>query len=247
MPKVSGRKEFLERIAKALGRAPGTPAEIRRPGLEIPPLGPVLPPIEPANLIPKFEEELEKVSGHAYRVASTGTLNETLHAILNGQQGKKVVLSRNTLLAQFGIGQRLQELGIEATVWPEGPDTPPDSAAQQFREEAFSAEVGITGVDWVLAESGTLVLSSLTEGAQLASLAPPVHVVLYRKSQVLASLEEVLERLPDLGNPSGPAPGRSIVFVTGVSRTADIEQILIRGVHGPRELHAILLEDSCLP
>ena len=119
-------------------------------------------------------------------------------------------------------------------------------AAQRFREEGFSAEVGITGVDWVLAESGTLILSSLTEGAQLASLAPPVHVALYRRKQVVASLEEVLERLPILPDSNPAAPGRSIVFVTGVSRTADIEQILIRGVHGPRELHAILVEDSCL-
>jgi len=206
-----------------------------------------MPPIEPANLIPRFEEELQKVSGHAHRVASTGGLHETLDEILKGQEGKRVVLSRNPLLAQFGVARRLQELGIAVTVWPEGPDTPSDSAAQRFREEAFAAEVGVTGADWVLAESGTLVLSSLTEGAQLASLAPPVHVALYRRSQVLGSLEEVLERLPDLGDPSAPAPGRSIVFVTGVSRTADIEQILIRGVHGPRELHAILVEDSCLP
>ena len=66
---MSGRKEFLERIAKALGRVPGSPAETRSPSLAIPELGPVMPPIEPANLIPTFEEELEKVSGHAHRVA----------------------------------------------------------------------------------------------------------------------------------------------------------------------------------
>lgn len=243
---MSGRKEFLERITKALGHAPGSPAETRHPGLGFPDLRPVLPPIAPANLVTTFEEELQKVSGHAHRVPSTAGLHETLHEILKGQQGKRVVLSRNPLLAQFGVAQRLEGLGIEVTVWPAGRDEPTDPvAAQRFREEAFTAEVGITGVDWALAESGTLVLSSLTEGAQLASLAPPVHVALYRRSQVLGSLEEVLERLPGLGDPSAPAPGRSVVFVTGVSRTADIEQILIRGVHGPRELHAILVEETC--
>ena len=244
---MSSRQEFLDRISKALGRDPHRPPESRQPGIALSDLGTVMPPLAPADLIPRFEEELQKVSGHAHRVASRAALTEILQALLKSYETKRVVVSRNPLVAQMEVAQGLQEKGIAATVWPGGHDTPSDSAAQRFREEAFSAEVGITGVDWVLAESGTLVLSSLTEGAQLASLAPPVHVALYRRSQVLGSLEEVLERLPALGDPNAPAAGRSIVFVTGVSRTADIEQILIRGVHGPRELHAILVEDSCLP
>jgi L-lactate dehydrogenase complex protein LldG len=101
-------------------------------------------------------------------------------------------------------------------------------------------------VEFALAETGSLVVTSLTEGAQLASLAPPVHVALYRRSQLVASLDEVLERLPVARHPDFALPGRSVVFITGTSRTADIEQILIRGVHGPGEVHAILVEEACL-
>jgi len=243
---MSSREEFLERIRRALGRDPGGQAGPPQPGVAFPDLGQVLPQIDPAELIPKFEEELRKVSGCPYRAASSRELDEILDKLMKTYEVKSVVLSRNPLLAQAGVIERLRTLGVSAQVWPENREGAP-GPEQRFREEAFAAEVGMTGVDFVLAESGTLILSSQTEGAQLASLAPPIHVALYRRSQVLASLEEVLERLPVLGDANAPAPGRSVVFVTGVSRTADIEQILIRGVHGPRELHAILVEDSCLP
>jgi L-lactate dehydrogenase complex protein LldG len=114
-----------------------------------------------------------------------------------------------------------------------------------FAEASFAATVGITGVDFALAETGSLVVTSRTEGTQLASLAPPVHVALYRRSQLVASLDEVLERLHVASHPDLAPPGRSVVFITGTSRTADIEQILIRGVHGPGEVHAILVEAAC--
>jgi L-lactate dehydrogenase complex protein LldG len=80
---------------------------------------------------------------------------------------------------------------------------------------------------------------------QVASLAPPIHVALFRRHQIVGSLDEVLAKLPISSSPDHPSANRSVVFITGTSRTADIEQILIKGVHGPREVHAILVEDSC--
>ena len=130
------------------------------------------------------------------------------------------------------------------TAWPLcGEGAVPEGT--NYREACFTATVGITGVDFALAETGTLAVSSQTEGSQLSSLAPPVHIALYRQRQLRATLEEVLEQVPSAPRGTEPVPGRSIVLITGTSRTADIEQILIRGVHGPRDLHAILVEDSC--
>jgi L-lactate dehydrogenase complex protein LldG len=133
-----------------------------------------------------------------------------------------------------------------ATSWPNFAGiASADSSLADFNKASFAAGAGITGVDWVLAESGTLVLSSVTEGVQVASLAPPIHIALYRRSQLVGSLDEVLANLAISGSPDRPTPGRAVVFITGTSRTADIEQILVRGVHGPREVCAILVEDSC--
>jgi L-lactate dehydrogenase complex protein LldG len=204
-------------------------------------------PIPAEQIIDKFELELQKVSGCTYRAATALELDAILQQILSDRQAKGVVCSRNPILTAVGLPAMLAAWGVAADSWPEQEAQEiATSDANYFREKAFAAEVGITGVEFVLAESGTLVVTSQSEGAQLGSLAPPTHIALYRRSQALATLEEVLERLPVPADTSQPMPGRSVVFITGPSRTADIEQILIRGVHGPKEVHAILVEDACL-
>lgn len=237
---------MLARIRKALGRpAAGAPVTSWEQS-NLPDLGEVMPPIASEDLVPTFESELRKVAGNPHRAADPHELAAILREILSGSQGEAVVLSRSPLLTQLGLREMLQALGKKVSAWPPVGEAPAGDESQWYRERAFSAAVGITGVDFILAESGTLVLSSITEGAQLASLAPPIHVALYRRSQVLGSLEEVLERLPVPRETTEAATGRAVVFITGPSRTADIEQILIRGVHGPRDVHAILVEESCL-
>jgi L-lactate dehydrogenase complex protein LldG len=234
---------MLARIRQALGRPSGESASAPSPRSRWPDLGQVLPPIPPEELVAKFEDELRKVSGAPYRVGSAAELEDALSGILLAAQARAVVLSRNPLLDRLGLAEKLRLRGLAVAIW--GDESAP-GAQPSFREQCLSAEVGISGVELVLAESGTLVLTSRTEGSQLASLAPPVHVALYQRRQVCATLEEILARLPVPRDMNEPLPGRSVVFVTGPSRTADIEQILIRGVHGPREVHAILVEDSCL-
>jgi len=227
---------MLQQIRQALGLTPGqasAPTDLS----VLPDLGPVLPPIDPADLVTRFEQEIAGVGASAHRVRSRSEIGGLLLDILKAGPGAGVVLSRNPLLARLGLEAICRGMAVPAWAWPESP------AGQDYRERCFSAAAGITGVDYALAESGTLVLSSLTEGAQLASLAPPIHIAFYLRSQVVGSLEEVLAGLQTRLMTPDPSPARSVVFVTGTSRTADIEQILIRGVHGPREVHAILVED----
>jgi L-lactate dehydrogenase complex protein LldG len=204
-----------------------------------------MPPLAPEEYQARFQAEWEKVAGVAHRAATTEELDGILQTILAGAGTHPVVLSRNPLLAELRIADRLRAAGKQVTAWADGPAGAEVPSISQFDAASFQSEVGITGVECVLAETGSLVLSSVTEGAQVASLAPPVHVALYRRRQLLGSLDEVLARLPISDSTDRTSPGRSVVIVTGTSRTADIEQILIHGVHGPREAHAILVEETC--
>ena len=206
-----------------------------------------LPPIPPEEVLSKFEAELTRVAGVAHRAANRSELEELLRVILHQARAESIVLSRNPLLKQLGLEKLLRDWKKGVAVWPAPSDrgTIEEAARDAFGKASFAAGVGITGVEFALAETGSLVVTSWTEGAQLASLAPPVHVALYRRKQLVATLDEVLERIGLACQPGKDAWGRSIVFITGTSRTADIEQILIRGVHGPGEVHAVLVEEDC--
>jgi L-lactate utilization protein LutC len=204
-----------------------------------------MPPLAPDDYQIKFEAEWGKVAGIAYCVSSMDELEAVFEKILVLAETHAVALSGNPLLTELGIADRLTALNKFVTSWAAHEGGLGTDALTDFNKASFAAGAGITGVDFVLAESGTLVLSSATEKVQVASLAPPIHIALYRRSQLVGSLDEVLARLPISNSQDRPTAGRSVVFITGTSRTADIEQILIRGVHGPREAHAILVEDSC--
>src|SRR5579859_3579732 len=238
---------MLDRIRKALRRDTPAGATLKDFGSQLPKLDHVMPPIAPEDCVARFETELGKVSGSAHRASTRSELEEILWTIIEKSQATGVVITRNPLLGQVRLAEKLRGRGNTVAIWPEslGGASGTDNE-KAFRDQCFLAGIGISGVDFVLAETGSLVLSSETEGSQLASLAPPIHVALYRRQQVLGSLDEILERLPLSTAPGAATVGRSTVFITGPSRTADIEQILIRGVHGPREVHAILVEESCV-
>jgi L-lactate utilization protein LutC len=109
-----------------------------------------------------------------------------------------------------------------------------------LRRQLDRAEIGLTGVDYAVADSGSLVLLSGPGKGRLVSCLPIVHVALLRPGLLVGSLDEVgvfLEATQQL-TPPGNSPS-GITFITGPSRTADIELSLTRGVHGPREVHVI--------
>ena len=98
------------------------------------------------------------------------------------------------------------------------------------------AQVGVTSAEYALADTGTLVVMSAAE-PRLFSLLPPVHVAVIESSRILSGLDELLTRVPLPADLTA-----SMVLITGPSRTADIEQILVRGVHGPGELHVVIVD-----
>lgn len=105
----------------------------------------------------------------------------------------------------------------------------------------FDCDVGVSTAQWGIAETGTLVLESTRERHRLVSLIPRVHVALLRSDRICATLGDALARVRE-GSADGEVPSAAITLVTGPSRTSDIELTLAIGVHGPQELHVIVVE-----
>ena len=114
-----------------------------------------------------------------------------------------------------------------------------DLNTEAFAGALSNVQIGITQADYALADTGTLVVfSEVGEGRSL-SLLVPVHVAILEEPRILASLDELMEREPNF-----PERSSAMVFITGPSRTADIERTLTVGVHGPGELHVLIVSGS---
>ncbi|WP_028583184.1 LutC/YkgG family protein [Desulfogranum mediterraneum] len=110
---------------------------------------------------------------------------------------------------------------------------------REMREHGAGVDIGFTFAQAGIAETGTLVIDSSNEDLRLATMLSEYHVCVLPKSQVVADSYDIEGQL----SRQMQQPGNYTAFITGASRTADIERVLALGVHGPLELHILLLED----
>ena len=190
------------------------------------------------EVVERFTLELTKVAGHVYRVpADNFEFAEQVAALVTkicSSSTTEVALSGGTAIAEMKLAERLSARGLSHFV--AAATEPAEHDQLVVRLAACSA--GITAVSYAIAETGTLVLSSNEGTALLTSLLPPVHIALLRVGQISASLGDVISKL-DIARGEFY---RSATLITGPSRTSDVELTLSIGVHGPKELHVIILE-----
>jgi len=211
------REAILGRVRSALGRAPGQIcADVPETYLRI-------SDSDVEARIQQFTAAVEKLAGRVLRVTSVA---EASAEVANLIGSSSAVASEASFLRDCQITELP---GVRASF---GTDA-------ERRAACAAAAFGITSADYALADTGSLVLMSGCEESRLVSLLPPAHVAVLPVSRLLTGLDELLVRVP------APADQTSaMVIITGPSRTADIEQILVRGVHGPGEVTVILVDTA---
>ena len=222
---MTAREQIFSDIRKALKRAGGQP-----PLFEATPLPELLP--APALRIPQmdrnlyvdlFVQKFENLGGKALQVRNSSSVVPAIAELL---VQKHAIASNSPFLRKCGITGLVQ---VHAGF----------TERDELKEACAGADIGITSVDYALAATGTFVMLSSPNEARLISLLPPIHIAVFPRSRLLANLDELLSILP---RPA--AQTSSMVLITGPSRTADIEQILVRGVHGPGEIYAVIVDEE---
>jgi L-lactate dehydrogenase complex protein LldG len=172
-------------------------------------------------MVNQFIEALSKVGGEATKMA---TVREAAAYIAEHATGPVLVPSQASL-ERFALVAELEAAGVQVIRNP-------------GREHAASAGAGVTGVNFAMADTGTLVIDSTAEALRLATTLPERHFALLDPDKILA---DSLAAIPYLRGFHERAPRNYLAYITGPSRTADIERVLTIGVHGPRQLHVLLL------
>jgi L-lactate dehydrogenase complex protein LldG len=182
------------------------------------------------DLPARFIEELEALGGHGKRVENLDEASAYVLALAREREANLLVRWDVDELEELGIDAPLAETGVEVVVW---------RALDDFKEVAGRADIGLSTAAWAIAETGTLVLEGGPGKGRTVTLLPPTYVAVVPVERILRTVPEAIEKYA--GGDAGALPA-NVSFHTGPSRSGDIEMALFVGMHGPGDVHVILVD-----
>jgi L-lactate dehydrogenase complex protein LldG len=174
------------------------------------------------SLIEVFCQALEAVNGNCTIVADEAEAAVSLRQVIELNNLQRIAVSDSPI-----VGRLMHQIDGTAEV-----------LSNAEPEALFNCDGGITSAQWGIAETGTLVLETKSERHRLVSLVPAMHIAILAGARIFGTMSEALAAVSTAGELS-----RTVTFITGPSRTSDIELTLAIGVHGPARLHVIVIED----
>lgn len=175
------------------------------------------------NKVERFIESAKRVGA---AVEITQSLEEAVRYIAGKAKGTTLV-PVTPLVIRYGLKALLLNAGVEVL-------------NKQFRDGGQFPGAGVTFSNFAMADTGTVVLESTDENIRLATTLPEKHFIIVDPATIL--VDNLAAAAPMSALHEGNTP-KFIAYITGPSRTADIERVLTIGCHGPRELHILLVEN----
>lgn len=249
MSRGDNRKEFLANVSLALGRdeplvdldvseATGLSDDQDAVAKRAEAIG-----VDSKSQVEQLVEELQTSAKEAGWVVKLLSLTEAagyIREVAREAEATSVLRSDHEVLDEIGLDAVFNgaSLGIKKITHEES-GKGRDQQRLEFREDMIVADIGVTGVDYAIAETGSVAITAGKGVSRLISLLPPIHVAVVRPSQILPTLDELFTIRRNEFLETGSLNYANII--SGPSRSADIEQTLIMGMHGPKEVHMIVL------
>jgi len=192
------------------------------------------------NLVEKFRTEFEQVSGEFIHPASDEAAAQNLCELIQNAGVQTVAISAHEICRRVHLEEALKTVTPEVQILREVIDSESSLERRRLKNSLSHVQLSITGAEFLIAESGTILVFSGDQASRQISLLPTIHVVLATPRQIYPNLAEVFQEIQKASGST--LPGSTQTLITGPSRTADIEKVLIRGVHGPTRIVTIMLE-----
>jgi L-lactate dehydrogenase complex protein LldG len=186
------------------------------------------------DLCERFAAEVNEVGGQAYVAADLPAAGEQLHQLLAEAGARSAICWKHDLLDRLGLPGLLATAGVELYDYDRIATLP----AEQQRRTLLACDIGITSCDCAIAETGTLMMCSQPGQERVGSLLPPMHIAIVERKQILPDLIDAFRLLAERGL---DRLASNVTFITGPSKTGDIELQLTTGVHGPGKWRVIVV------
>lgn len=236
MMTIQNREAFLQRIANRLGRPVKTKTE--RPEWKYSPQTQVLNNLSKEELLKVLKEQCQNIHTACYQT-TTDNLADTLQQVVEDFGGSSIILSKDERFEKFGLTEQFniwKNKGITMYEWDSGN---PEENIRQANETNIAIVVG----EMALAESATIVLYSHPNHGRTLNFLPEKIIVLVPKSSIVPRFTQAAQLFHKQIELGKELPS-CILFASGPSNSADIEMVLIVGVHGPIEAAYIIIEDQ---
>jgi L-lactate dehydrogenase complex protein LldG len=189
-----------------------------------------------SDLVQRFAEEVTAVGGQAFVVANVNAARAKLAELVAEAKAASALCWQHELLDSVAIRDLLADKQIKWLDAGQLQKLPPD----EQRKQLLACDVGITSCEAAIAETGTLMMLSRPGRERLASLIAPVHIAIIERCQIVPDLIDAFNLLSERGIEALPS---NVTFITGPSKTGDIELQLTTGVHGPGVWQVIIIDE----
>ena len=191
------------------------------------------------GVVEKFRKEFELVSGEFHFCDGGAAVIQVLTQLIQSSASSTVAVSGHTICTRLGIAGSLKAQLPAIKFLLEDVDSENSFDRTRLRNSMAQVPLSITGAEYLIAESGTIVSVAGPQASRQISLLPSIHVVLATPQQISPNMAELFLEIQRTHGTK--LPGSALTFITGPSRTADIEKVLIKGVHGPMRLVLIMV------